>query len=211
MHAARELGIAVGGTPLGCPVDVPPRLVPLAQYLLGFKYSGQGGYTWIWPEETSRFLLRMLEVTGHRLTQSDLYVLSPLRLGGTEFDFAMDHLETWGSFSISRPGGRRASHASVTSSEAACARYAWPMSTSPHASSSWSSSGSTARPLGSSRRPGTRVRKANAGSASVRASGTACWRTPVPRSRPQTRPPRWDPLCSTQSAPARRRRVRRAE
>jgi trimethylamine:corrinoid methyltransferase-like protein len=104
MHAARELGVAVAGTPLGCPVDVPPRLVPLLQYLLGFKYSGQGGYTWIWPEETSRFLFRMLEVTGDRLTQSDLYVLSPLRLGGTEFDFAMDHLQMWESFSIGSHG-----------------------------------------------------------------------------------------------------------
>ena len=85
----------VEGNTSGTPQDTITLLQPIDQYLIGFRYSRNGGSTSVPPvPEAARFLFEIREIAedDFRRTQRDfsVWVPSPLKLEGYELDELLD-------------------------------------------------------------------------------------------------------------------------
>lgn len=85
-----EWGVRGGAT--GAPVDVSPKLRRVAQCMVGYERSCSARPAPFERYEEAIYIKKMAEVMGHGLG-IDIYVISPLRLGGISVDRAIPFLE----------------------------------------------------------------------------------------------------------------------
>jgi trimethylamine:corrinoid methyltransferase-like protein len=84
----------VVGKSCGTPQDTIPPLQPVEQYLIGFRYSRNGGSTKVpLTPEMARYLFEMREIGGdfdRKRRQFSVWAPSPLKLEGYELDEMLD-------------------------------------------------------------------------------------------------------------------------
>ncbi len=75
----------------GTPMDVPGDLQPLLKYKIQALYCRHGRRpVELGTPRATPYLLDMAEALGHPVTVADVYVVSPLTLGGESFDCALE-------------------------------------------------------------------------------------------------------------------------
>jgi len=73
----------------GVPRDVPPQLQAVSELVVGFRYCSLGGnLDTMHPPEAIPFLYELFEAMGTPVSSMAMFTLSPLRMGGPEFDAA---------------------------------------------------------------------------------------------------------------------------
>ena len=75
----------------GTPMDVPGDLQPLLKYKIQALYCRHGRRpVELGTPRATPYLLDMAEALGHPITTADVYVVSPLTIGGESFDCALE-------------------------------------------------------------------------------------------------------------------------
>lgn len=84
----------------GVPVDVPEQLSSLTECYIGAEFtSSAGNVDTYYPEETLPYLFEMLEALGQK-RYGGMFVVSPLRLVGSEFDIVVRNIDKFESFGV---------------------------------------------------------------------------------------------------------------
>jgi len=89
-------------SPPGCPADVPPSLQPVMQYWVGATFSRQGRQP-VDPKWAVAlpYVMEMAEVLGNPFRQLNIWVFSPLTLGGESLRCAMKFKDRLSSVRVS--------------------------------------------------------------------------------------------------------------
>lgn len=78
----------------GIPCDVPMQLQALTEMMIGIQNSRFGGnIDTLHPAEAVPYLIRMIEAMGGRFDSIAMFTVSPMKLGGFEFEAALKYMD----------------------------------------------------------------------------------------------------------------------
>ena len=104
LHVLADRGVT--STPPGLPADVPPDIQPVLQYWVAATYSRQGRRP-MDPKTLKAFpyVREMSEVLGYPLRYLDVWVVSPLTLGGESLESVLRFADQLEAVGVGNMGG----------------------------------------------------------------------------------------------------------
>jgi trimethylamine:corrinoid methyltransferase-like protein len=86
----------------GVPRDVPQQLQAITEYFIGTKYCSNGGnMDTLSPDEAIPYIFEMAEAMERPIRGFGMFTISPLKIGGFEFDTALKYRDLFEQFHVS--------------------------------------------------------------------------------------------------------------
>ncbi len=86
----------------GVPRDVPHQLQAVTEYYIGAEYCSNGGnIDTLYPEAAVPYLFEMASAMGRPFSGGGMFTISPLKIGGFEFNTIIKHIDFFDHFYIS--------------------------------------------------------------------------------------------------------------